>query len=158
MKRVRLVYKSKGFTIIEVLFAVVILSAALIPLLGLQSASLHRTSRNEHEFQATLIAQQLLSFIEKGEWSEAEWNSVRPANEMLQQVSQRMTGIRYQHPDENSLLPYSVRLVTVPWTLPQIQIPLTVPLAKMTITVFWGEAIQEQIQLTYLIPLEVSSN
>lgn len=56
--------KSLGFTLMEVTIAVVILSSALVTLLGLQSSILKRALRDEEKQQAMLVARTILSAIE----------------------------------------------------------------------------------------------
>jgi prepilin-type N-terminal cleavage/methylation domain-containing protein len=56
--------KAAGFTLIEIVIAVLILSSALITLLGLQSSILKRALRDEEKQQAMLLARTILSTIE----------------------------------------------------------------------------------------------
>jgi Tfp pilus assembly protein PilV len=56
--------KISGFTLMEVTIAVLILSTALITLLGLQSSILKRSLRDEEKQQAMLLARTILSAIE----------------------------------------------------------------------------------------------
>ena len=53
-----------GFTLMEVTIAVLILSTALVTLLGLQSSILARALKDEEKQQAMLIARTILSAIE----------------------------------------------------------------------------------------------
>ncbi len=53
-----------GFTLMEVTIAVLILSSALVTLLGLQSSILKRALRDEEKQHAMLIARTILSAIE----------------------------------------------------------------------------------------------
>ena len=65
MAEIKILNKNlRGFTLIEVVIAVLILSAALVTLLGLQSSILHRALRDEEKQHAMLLARTILSAIE----------------------------------------------------------------------------------------------
>ena len=56
--------RSSGFTLIEVVFAVLILAGSLVVLLGLQTSSLQLTGRGKMTQQAMLYARRILAPIE----------------------------------------------------------------------------------------------
>lgn len=77
---------NSGFTLMEVVIAVMILSTALVTLLGLQSSILRRALRDEEKQQAMLLARSILSAIEiKNQDIETQEITV-PIEDLLEQL------------------------------------------------------------------------
>ena len=62
--------KNKGFTLIEVLVAVVVLSVALLALAGLQIISIRGNSFGNHMTEAATLAKDLMEEMKNSEWKQ----------------------------------------------------------------------------------------
>lgn len=140
---------SSGFTFIELLFAVVILAAAILPIYGLQTTALDRVARNENELQATLIARQLLSFVEGSEGNLRSTNRELRADDALRQIARGTKGLDYQPANLDVLTHYSVVFVVEPWTI-QLTEKLPIPLQRLRLEVSWGPSSRDRVKFMYL--------
>jgi prepilin-type N-terminal cleavage/methylation domain-containing protein len=138
-----------GFTLLELLFAVVILAAAMLPMYGLQSTALDRVLRSENELQATLIARQILSFIEGSEDKLRSTNARLTALETLRTVASGAKGVTYQPTNEELLNQYYVSFVIEPWT---IELLGNTALFRLLLEVSWSDNPRDRLQFTYLFP------
>jgi len=140
---------NKGFTFIELLFAVLILAAAILPIYGLQTTALDRVARNENELQATLIARQLLSFVEGSEGNLRSTNRELPADDALRQIARGTKGIDYEPANADVLAHYSVTFVVEPWTI-QLTQQIPIALERLRLEVSWGPSKRDKVQFMYL--------
>jgi len=140
---------NKGFTFIELLFAVLILAAAILPIYGLQTTALDRIARNENELQATLIARQLLSFVEGSEGNLRSTNRELRADDALRQIAKGTKGLDYQPANLDVLAQYSVTFVVEPWTI-QLTEQLPIPLQRLRLEVSWSPSPRGRVKFMYL--------
>jgi acyl-CoA synthetase (AMP-forming)/AMP-acid ligase II len=138
-----------GFTFIELIFAVLILAAAILPIYGLQTSSVSRIARNENELQATLIARQLLSFIEGSENTLRTTNHELKAFDALQQIARGTKGIDYQPDNREVLARYTVKFVVEPWNI-NLTEQLPIGLQRLRLEVAWGPLENDRVRFTYL--------
>jgi hypothetical protein len=143
------VRNSGGFTFIELLFAVLILAAAILPIYGLQTTALDRIARNENELQATLIARQLLSFVEGSEGNLRSTNRELRADDALRQIARGTKGLDYQPANLEVLSHYSVMFVVEPWTI-QLTEQLPISLQRLRLEVSWGPTQRDRVKFMYL--------
>ena len=66
----RCLIKNKGFTLIEVLIAIVVLSVALLALAGLQIISIRGNSFGNHMTEAITLAKDLMEEMKDTEWDQ----------------------------------------------------------------------------------------
>ena len=66
----RWLIKDKGFTLIEVLIAIVVLSVALLALAGLQIISIQGNSFGNHMTEAVTLAKDKMEEMKNTEWDE----------------------------------------------------------------------------------------
>lgn len=76
----------QGFTLVEVVIAVVVLASAFITLLGLQSAIMRRTLRDEARQQEMLLARSILSAIESNLEAVEVQDKTMPAEELIDEM------------------------------------------------------------------------
>ncbi|BCA80381.1 type II secretion system minor pseudopilin GspI [Desulfuromonas sp. AOP6] len=115
-----------GFTLLEVMIALAIVSVSLVTLLTLGNRSIAVHGRLQHTTQATLLAQQQMAQIEV----EAEQGTLQ-VREDEAPFEEPFDGYRWQVTYSDTPLP-SVKMVTV--------------------TVLWGEAArQESVELNSFI-------
>jgi type IV pilus assembly protein PilV len=70
--------ESKGFTLVEVLIAIVILSVALLALGGLQIISIRGNSFGNHMTEAITLAKDLMEEMKNTEWEQIQGSSDDP--------------------------------------------------------------------------------
>ena len=74
----RWLIKNKGFTLLEVLITIVILSVALLALAGLQIISIRGNSFGNHMTEAITLAKDLMEDMKNTEWEDIEGKSDNP--------------------------------------------------------------------------------
>jgi len=70
--------QSKGFTLLEVLIAIVVLSVALLALAGLQIISIRGNSFGNHMTEAITLAKDLMEEMKNTDWENIQGNSNDP--------------------------------------------------------------------------------
>jgi type IV pilus assembly protein PilV len=70
--------QSKGFTLLEVLIAIVVLSVALLALAGLQIISIRGNSFGNHMTEAITLAKDLMEEMKNTDWENIQGNSDDP--------------------------------------------------------------------------------
>jgi prepilin-type N-terminal cleavage/methylation domain-containing protein len=70
--------QSKGFTLLEVLIAIVVLSVALLALGGLQIISIRGNSFGNHMTEAITLAKDLMEEMKNTDWENIQGNSDDP--------------------------------------------------------------------------------
>ena len=117
-----------GFTLLEMMIALAIVSIALVSLLGLSNRSILVQERIQRLTRGTLLAQQLISEEElaggvKRDWQPREDVFLEPYGDFRWQVS------------------YQETLIT--------------NVKQVTVTVLWGDAARnEQVRLTSFLPVK----
>jgi prepilin-type N-terminal cleavage/methylation domain-containing protein len=139
----------RGFTILEVLVAVVVLAAAILPILGVQSAALERVIRNEQEQKAVLIARQVLSFIEGSEQVLGTSRAEKSALELLQELASGAKGVEYDPVNKVQLRQFNALFVVEPWSIEMLG---DTTLLRVVLEISWSEAPRDRIQIAYLVP------
>jgi len=75
----RRLIRDKGFTLIEVLIAIVVLSVALLALAGLQIISIRGNSFGNHMTEAITLAKDLMEKMKNEEWGDiVDWSDDWP--------------------------------------------------------------------------------
>lgn len=135
---------SKGFTLIEVAIAVVLLATSLVVLLGLQSSVIDRTTRDDKKLRAILATRQILADAE-----------IDPAAFEIQEVEKPLVemlpsgDIQADHNEYiSSLDGMMAKLRVEPW--PYDQEPDA--LKKITLVISWGDTDADQLTTQLFIP------
>ncbi len=143
---------SSGFTLIEVIMAVVILSGSLVVLLGLQSAAVSKALRDRNQLKAMMAARQILAAIEIQSETEPRsetetvyrlmenLNALPTADEELQELYNNM----------------NAELEIAEWPNPEALSALTDGesnfLNRVRLRIFWGEFPDDQLEIVYFVP------
>lgn len=145
---------SYGFTLIEVAFAVLILSGTLVTLLGLQSSSIQRAVRDRNKQQAMLIARQIFSSIETASINASDKNSLeigertespdKIANEILQNASNPANPL---DPENRFLATLKVEYWDIKG-LPENSVK------RVSLTVSWSDNPLDKVSVIYFVPSE----
>jgi prepilin-type N-terminal cleavage/methylation domain-containing protein len=121
--------KTKGFSLIEVLIALVILSISLLGLAGLMVTTTKNSSFGSHMTEAATFAQDKLEELRVTSWANiVSWNDTKKGS----------TGINYKRTWNVSILPNP--------SPPPADLQKTV-----TITVSWNDGIDRSIRLLSVI-------
>lgn len=139
----------QGFTILEVLVAVVVLAAAILPILGVQSAALDRVMRNEQEQKAVLIARQILAFIEGSEQVLGASRAEKTALELLQELASGAKGVEYNPVNKMQLREYNALFVVEPWNIEMLG---ETTLLRVVLEISWSQDPRDRVQIAYLVP------
>lgn len=138
-----------GFSIIELVFAVVILAGGLTVLLGLQSAATTSALRDRNQQQAMLIARSIMSALElNSDLSDSQFNG-----------SAEDTLLKYKQPiSEAEDYQEFVRNTTVNLRIASVEVPIVSKLPVMPIKMFrislvlsWGKSPDDELEIIYYI-------
>lgn len=141
--------KASGFTLIEVVLALVVLGGSLVVLLGLQSSLITRTLRDETQEQAILLTRRVLAPLEAGIAStdavEITGSFSEVYNKIFPEGGGRLDDDAQAYPD------FNVSYVISPWKVAGIDADV---MRKVTVTVAWGEASVDRTTTNYFIPVQ----
>jgi len=145
---------TRGFTLMEVALALLLLAGALTVLLGLQSSSISRAVRDRHQQQAMLISRAILAAIEVS----AERLETQDATDAPERLIEKITGAEMPRGEELS----SGRTFLANLRVDELEIPVpnkdprfaenAIPLKQVTLTVFWGDKPADQLRTVFVVP------
>jgi prepilin-type N-terminal cleavage/methylation domain-containing protein len=147
MKKVQLssiVRETSGFTLIEIVVALLIFAISFVTFLGIQTVSLRVTLQNRNRQEALLAARSFLSFVEISDealndiTSEGDLNTV--ANALTKGVIQFPEEIRQR---------YQARLQISNWRIKGID---NDALKRISLNILWGSNADQEISLVYFVP------
>jgi type II secretory pathway pseudopilin PulG len=135
-----------GFTLIEVTLAILLLSGAMVILLGLQSAVMRRTYIDTQNQRAMMAARQVLSAVEASDLPVDTQETSGSLKEVLSGL------IEINAEDEKSLQDFEdlrVHLSVTFWGIPTVN---DQAMKRVELTVSWSENPQDSLDVTYFIP------
>ena len=140
-----------AFTLVEVIFAIVILAGSLVILLGLQSAAVSKALRDRNQLQAMMAARHILAAIEIQDDSEP-----RTETDTVYRLLQNLNALPYQDSELQTLYNLmNAELTIQEWPNPE-QLALLSPeqnlLKRVLLKIFWGESPDDQLEIVYFIP------
>ena len=135
--------RQSGFTLVEILIAVVILALSLTTLLGLQSASFSSVFSGSRRYQALLMSRTLMTAVERGATPEIQ-NKRQNAFELLQVLMSDPPPI-----DTNLFKRTDTQFIVEYWNLPGI-IPNS--LKRVTLRVYWGPKQNDFLETSTFTP------
>ena len=131
---------ASGFTLIEVIIALMILAVALVTMIGLQSAASNRTLRDQRIQQALLLGRKVMSRYEAG---------IRKLDLGRQDLSGEDLAGSEEDPNAASELRVSVEITNADTSfLPDVE-PDAVK--RINVIVYWGDAPEESVTLDYFV-------
>lgn len=145
----RTVKQEKGFTLAEVIIAILILAGSLAVLLTLQSASVKKALRDRNQMHAMLLARSIFSSLEIQEnlYDLDREDSVRNILEDYNAVP--------DVEDLKDLDRLSAHLKVEEWENPEMLADLNLGanlLRRVYLKIFWGETPDDQLEVVYFIP------
>lgn len=138
-----------GFTLLEVMIALMILASAASIMIGLQTAAVSRTLRDKQVQHAMLASRSIMSAIElAGEDIPLADQNGTPLLAVLQQL-----GLPAPSSEEQQRVLESLRvfLQIQPWDLPFENISEN-PMRKLLLAIAWGDDPQDRFVVEYLVP------
>jgi type II secretory pathway pseudopilin PulG len=78
--------KNLGFTLLEIAFALILLSGSLVVVIGLQSSNIKRAVSDRNQQKAALLARSILSAIETDPEAVQEQNTEENVDKLLQKL------------------------------------------------------------------------
>lgn len=130
---------SCGFTLLEIMIAVLILSVSMIVLLGLQASVLSQERRDSERQQAISVAKQILAAIELH--PERLKSGSESASKLLAFLSPNSPALR----ESNLYSELEVELISLP------EFP-DKDLEKINLTISWGNSELDQVSFVYVRP------
>ena len=137
----------RGFTLVEVIFALIVLGGSLVVLLGLQSSLISRTLRDETQEHAILLTRQLLAPLEVG------LSPTEPVD-----VTGTFRDVYGKVVKDGATLPtlsaqddeFTVTYTIAPWKIAGIDADV---MRKVTVTVSWGTQLADKTSTNYFFPI-----
>ena len=136
--------KLDGFTLIEILIAILIFGVAFVSFFGIQSAALKATALSRDRFDAMLIAKNILSYIEIAEDEITNVNTDGSINDLSRSLSKGV--IKF---DPEMVKKYKAKLNIGFFKFQGID---NDALRKISLTVYWGPNPEQSIDVDYFIP------
>ena len=146
--------RARGFTLMEVTMALLLLAGALVVLLGLQSSTIQRAVRDRNQQSAMLIARSILAAVEVS----ADKLDLQDITDTPDRLIERLIGTTPpERLEEGAGRAFQANLRVEEFELP---IPNQDPkfgdspikLKQAVLTVFWGENPADQLQVVFLVP------
>ena len=141
-----------GFSLIEVVFAVLVLASSLVTLLGLQSSSLQLSAHSKFTQRAMLIAREILAPIETSHDPIDIQDVEGTPEEILEKVLPAK--ISSQEPNSRNSM-FRVRLRVAFWGIPKVN---EEAMKRVTLTVRWSASPDDSFEIIYFMPNEGDQN
>jgi prepilin-type N-terminal cleavage/methylation domain-containing protein len=135
--------EARGFTLMEVLLALLILGGSLVVLLGLQSSIIERTLRDTEKQRAMLLSREIFSTIETSAAPPVPQKTEGTFAEVLDAVSLGATPPNLEQDQDRD---FRVFLEVSPIAVPGVSDDT---LRKVELTVAWGEREADRFTTVY---------
>ncbi len=143
-------YHQRGFTLIEVVVAVIILGGSLLVLLGLQTSIVERTFRQSKEQKAVLIAREILSAIEVSDNPIQEGVFEGAPEDVIKNFLPNNKEEEIEDTDKTEFL---ARVEITNWTLPGAEVVMV--MNKFNVEVSWGPNDNERVKALFFAPKDL---
>lgn len=134
-----------GFTLLEVIVAIMILASALVIILGMQSAVIDQSVRAQQEQQAMLLARRILARLETGHTSVPDGTSEFTGNEILEkfELESRESEERLERIEG-----LAVRTVVDYSGVPGVDLKA---MRRILLTIAWGPTADDQFEAVFFV-------
>lgn len=139
--------KNSGFTLIEIVIAVTILSLSLITLIGLEGAATSEALRTRNKQFAMLMARRIMTNIELDAEVLTDQTLTDSAEGVLNQFGTDDPADRAT--ERSSDVPMSAELSIKGWNIPGLPDD---SVKKVTLRVFWSSNPVDSIEVVYFVP------
>lgn len=139
-------HSEKGFTIIEIVFAIVLLAGSLVVIIGLQTSVIQKALRDRNQERAALIARSVMTAIE----DDPDLVDLGEQTVLAAKLLKDYGIIEPDKEEQLSEVPDEVQ-VTLKVEDVEVPIPLADPVAlrRVYLRVFWDETPDDQLELVY---------
>lgn len=148
----------KGFTLVEVVIAILILAGSLVVLLGLQSASVTKALRDRNQLQAMLAAKHIFAAVEVFQQFD-DRDDTLPVYQLLKDLD-ALPDVGDSAEEEELYARMEARIQIGEWENPEALAPLGADknlLKRIYLQIFWGESPDDQMEIVYFIANETSN-
>jgi len=143
------ILSARGFTLIEVIMAIIILSGALVVLLGLQSSVVNQTIRDRTEEKAMLLARRILASLESSNVPIAIGTNLEDGYQVLEDL-EVVGGRNDMTKDEmESLKSFQVERTVSYWGIPNID---EHAMRQIVLRIRWSDAPEDLFEAVYYVP------
>lgn len=150
----RRITSDSAFTFIEIMLAVILLSAALVVLIGLQTSAVSRALRDRDQQNAMLVARSILAAAELNPRAIPEGIKQQPARELLQSL------VRMDETEEaGDATPYMALTSTEEMTIPVPGVTGSlISMRRFMLELSWGDTPDQRLTVSYFIPSELKGD
>ncbi len=139
--------QEEGFTLIEIILAIMLLAAGLSVILGLQSSAVDQTIRDRNKEFALLAGRRILSTIETGDGDVEILEKDEPMNKLLQSFG--AIDPNSKEDDLTRLAEFQGHIKVENWGIPEIN---PNAMKKISLEISWSDSPRDMVQLIYFVP------
>lgn len=136
--------KIKGFTLVEVILAVLILALGLVTLFGLNTSVMSASLENSRRYQATLFARAIMTALESSSNKVDTISLNDGAYSVLQSILQQTPPI-----DAELMNGYTAELQIQPWKIAGVDYD---GLYLAELKVLWGDRQEQSVKTSLILP------
>lgn len=138
--------EKRGFTLLEIAFALMLISGALVVVVGLQTSSISRAVSDRNIQKASLIARSILSAIELNSIDVPEQDRTESADKVLSTLI-RTRNINKEEREEQRQFMVQLRVEPIELVLPP---DVILALKRFDVTVFPEDAPEDSFNVVYI--------
>ena len=136
------------------MIAVILLSGALVVLIGLQTSSVSRTIRDRDQQAAMLVARSILSAAAMNPGAIPSDVTEQSAYELLQ----TLVSVQSIEEDFENAVDYRAITSTEDILIPLPTLPEPLVMQRFTLELSWGDLPDERLTITYFIPSDIKGD
>jgi len=145
--------KEVGLTLIELSFAILILSGSFMVLISLHSSSVEQAIRAQNSQHAMLVARRIMAAIESSEDSIDIQSREASALDILYSLMPQSPESNRLDREDRFLANLNARLDVQYWDIPGLE---SDAVKRVFLEIYWGESSFDSFSLLYFIPGEGS--
>jgi len=135
----------RGFTLIEITLAILVLAGSFTVILGLLSSATQRAVRDKNSQSAMLLARRILAAIETSKDIPNTGVQEDPANRLLATL---MPGIEENSPELEDGKIFNARMTTEDWPVGEDKDSLV----RISLVLSWSDSPGDSFYVTYFMP------
>lgn len=142
------VHAERGFTLAEIVIAVLVLSTAMIVFISLQSAAVDRTLRDNQRQRAMLAARSILAALETRNDDVPEESMDDTLPNVLKQIKPLSDLQDWNNPEFER---FRAQLVIQNWEIPIPGVEADA-VKRVSLRIYWSDSPLDSFPVTYFIP------
>lgn len=142
----------KGFTLIEITIAILILAVSLVTLLGLQSSAVQESLRTRNKQKAMLLARQIMAAIENDEEPPETQNVTGRAYDILKKFApfEKLGSGKDLEMKSESGADFETQFTVEDWKIPKLP---EKALRRVYLKVSWSPSPADSLEVVYFVPI-----